>query len=46
MSKGFPENNDFSKRDLDNKKITFVVSKFNEDIVSRLLNTTKERLLV
>lgn len=45
MSKGFPENNDFSKRDLDNKKITFVVSKFNEDIVSRLLNTTKERLL-
>tara|TARA_B100000686_G_scaffold336609_1_gene406701 strand:+ start:1266 stop:1724 length:459 start_codon:yes stop_codon:yes gene_type:complete len=44
MSKGFPKNN-FSKKELDNLKITFVVSKFNQNVVGKLLDSTEARLL-
>ncbi|MEC7880440.1 MAG: 6,7-dimethyl-8-ribityllumazine synthase [Chloroflexota bacterium] len=45
MSNYFPESTNFSEIDLSATKITFVVSKFNEDIVSKLLDTAEKRLL-
>jgi 6,7-dimethyl-8-ribityllumazine synthase len=45
MSNYFPKSTNFSEIDLANTKITFVVSKFNGDIVSKLLYATEKRLL-
>ena len=45
MSDQLPKRTNFSELNLENTKITFVVSKFNENIVSKLLNSTEKRLL-
>ena len=45
MSNSFPKSTNFSEIDLANTKITFVVSKFNEEIVSKLLDASEKRLL-
>ena len=45
MSNSFPKSTNFPEIDLVNTKITFVVSKFNEEIVSKLLDATEKRLL-
>jgi len=45
MSDHFPKSTNFSEIDIANTKVTFVVSRFNEDVVIKLLGATEKRLL-